>query len=113
MSKVIHYTDSALVDKIKFEWSHYIDREQEFPKNGVGMFYLHSFIESIWKHENLKIYLDHFSPELQKEFQILSKKNPLKLQSIFKRSIKEFLQKYEGSFYNNIESEGILRWEFI
>jgi len=113
MSKILYYTDSALVDKIKDEWSLYVDRKQEFPKDGVGMYYLHSFKESIWNNTNLKIYLKHFSPGLLSEFQRVVKENPLKLQSIFKRAIKEFLQKYEGSAYADAEHQGRLIWVFL
>jgi len=110
MSKIVSYTDSALVEKIKNEWSHYVDRKQEFPKNGVGMFYLYSFIESIWNNTILEIHLKHFSPGLLLQFQQLAKENPLKLQSIIKRAIKEFLGKYEGSTYDNAEKENRLKW---
>lgn len=113
MSKILSYTDSALNDKIKEEWAHYVNRKQEFPKNGVGMYYLYSFIESIWNNTILEIHLKHFSPELFLQFQQLAKENPLKLQSIVKRAITEFLQKYEGSTYNGAEHEGRLRWVLL
>ncbi len=113
MSKILYYTDSALADKIKEEWSHYVDRSQEFPKDGVGMFYLDTFKNSIWNNAVLEIYLKHFSPGLLFQFQQLAKENPLKLQSIIKRAIKEFLQKYEGSTYDNAEYEGRLRWVLL
>jgi len=113
MSKILHYTDSALVDQTKNEWSLYVDRLQEFPKDGVGMYYLYSFKESIYNNTSLKIYLKHFSPELLSQFQQLANENPLKLQCIFKRAIKEFLQKYEGSTFNEAENEGLLRWVFL
>ena len=113
MKEKITYTDSALVDKIKFEWAHYVDRTQEFPKDGVGMYYLHSFIDSIWNNTELEIHLEHFSSGLLSQFEKLAKENPLKLQCIFKRAIKEFLQKYEGSTYNDLEREGKLIWKIL
>jgi len=113
MSEIVTYTDSALVDEITNEWSHYVDRSQEFPKDGVGMFYLDTFKDSIFYKTSLKIYLKHFSPELLFQFQQLAKENPLKLQSIIKRAIKKFLQKYEFSRYDNIEHEGLLCWELL
>ena len=113
MSKIVSYTDSALVDKIKSEWSHYVDRTQQFPKDGAGMFYLDTFKDSIFYKTSLKIYLKHFSPELYSQLQQLAEENPLKLQSIIKRAIKGFLQKYEFSTYDNIEHEGLLCWELL
>jgi len=114
MSKLDVYTESALIDAIHRTWSHFADRKNpDWQKRPAGMYYLRSFIDSIWTQNPLEIHIDHFDQNLKFHLEKCLKESPPKFHKVFKRSILEYLGKYEGSIYDAAEREGLIRWRFV
>jgi len=114
MNKLSEYTESALIDAIHRTWSHFADRRNpDWQKRPAGMYYLRSFIDSIWEHKPLEINLEHFDENLKFQLEKCLKESPTKFNKVFKRSILEYLGRYEGSAYDAAERERLIRWRFV
>jgi len=114
MSKITDYTESGFIDAIHRTWSHFADRRNpDWQKRPAGMYYLRNFIESIWAHQPLEIHIEHFDQDLKFVLEKCHKESPEKFKRVFKRAVKEYIGRYEGSVYDAAEREGLIQWKFV